>query len=48
MILLTSMQSQLEQGQVPLLRNLLKENAENIEKIRYQEGCISKQAEVIA
>lgn len=48
MALLTSMQSQLEQGQVPLIRKLLQDNAECIQKIRQQEGRISEQAEVIA
>ena len=33
---------------MPLLRKLLQENADNILKIKHQEGLINKQAEIIA
>ena len=33
---------------MPLLRKLLQENADNILKIKHQEGFINKQAEIIA
>jgi hypothetical protein len=47
MSLLTSLQSQLEQGQVPLIRKLLEDNAACIEKIRHQDAFIGKQAGLI-
>jgi hypothetical protein len=33
---------------VPLQRKLVQENADNILKIKHQEGLINKQAEIIA
>ena len=47
MTLLTSLQSQLEQGQVPLIRKLLEDNLTCIEKIRHQDTLIGQQAAII-